>query len=49
MIDGDKMILGCHVISQNHVIKISYHPAVCGGYRHSGSGDMCLVRHMILT
>ena len=24
------MILGCHLISQNHVIKISYHHAMFG-------------------
>ena len=52
------MILICHVILQDHVIKgscdlgrkVSYHPAKFGGHWHSGSGDiMILVRRVILT
>ena len=44
------MLLVCHVISQDHVIKessdfisrspVSYHPAKYGCYRHSGRGDI---------
>ena len=30
-------------------IKGTYHPAMFGGQRHSGSGDMFLVCHVILT
>ena len=51
------MILTCHVILQDHLIKgscdlgrnVSYHPAKFGGHRHSDSGDMILVCRVILT
>ena len=47
------MVLVCHVISQDHVIKgscdfyrweplmISHHPAKFGGLRQGGSEDVC--------
>ena len=53
------MILVCHVIFQDHLIKVlcefmgrifitvSYHPTKFGGHRHFGSGDMFLVYHVI--
>ena len=47
------MVLVCHVISQDHMIKGSYdfmggsplihHPAKFGGHRHCVSGDMMFV------
>ena len=48
------MVLFCHVVSQDHVIKescdfqggaitVSYHPAKFGGRRHCGSGDIMIL------
>ena len=40
------MVLACHVISQDDVIKgscdcmVSHHPAKFDGHRHCGSGDI---------
>ena len=54
------MILVCHVVSQNHVIKesfdfigkgikISYHPAKIGSHIHCDSWDMMILFcHVIL-
>ena len=49
----DKMILGCHMISQHRVIRescnFSYHSTKFCGRRHRDSEDiMILVCHMIL-
>ena len=42
------MILVCHVIFQDHIIKVlSYDLAKLSGHRHSGSGHMFLVCHVI--
>ena len=52
---GDIMILVCHVISQDHVIKgsydffwqepikVRYPPAKIDGHRHSDSGDIVVL------
>ena len=46
------MILGCHMISQDHATKglcdFSYHSAKFGGHRHCNSEDMILVCLVIL-
>ena len=41
------MVLMCHMIWEDHMIKVSHkhlkvsdHPAKFGGQRHSGSGDV---------
>ena len=50
------MILVCHLMSQDHVIKGPFdtraedHPPKFGGHRHSSSEDIVfLVFHVILT
>ena len=53
---GDIMILVCHVIFQDHVIKVSCdfinkkqsrYVTILSGFVHSGSGDTSLVCHIV--
>ena len=46
---GDKMVLVCHVISQNlEPIKVIYYPAKFVDHRHSACRDMFFVCRMTL-
>ena len=39
---GDIMVLDYHVILQDNLITVNYHPAQFGGYKHSDSGDLTI-------